>query len=427
MNARYVYLLILVLDLGYQFWISLLQEKQRKLPLPTEVSDIYSEKRYQTYLNFVSDSKKLALIKLVITTLIDVGIIFSPFYLWVSELLPNVYTNALVIISLTYVLECIVDYGFEYLSTFCIEEKYGKNKQTVASFNKDFFLNAIPSFGIVIVLLMGLIFVFEHLRVWTNNFNLNLTLVLTIVIKLVAIGFMIYVIVGNISLLILKKQYTFTPLSDGDLRTSILGLLKDSKKKVRAINVYDESKKSTSKNAFLLKFLWIREFGIADNFINENSYDELLAVLAHEVGHLNHQKNGWNYAMIGLRIVPFIAIIYLLYHVDIVFAFNAWVFDSFNIINFSYPILFIMVAVLIKPITFMLNFLSIYVTRNEEYEADQNAVKEGYGEALISTFKRLSSDELVNVNPHPIVEFLEYDHPGMYQRIKAIRSSMEQK
>ena len=427
MNARYVCLLILLLELGYQFWMSLLQEKQRKLPLPIEVSDIYSEKRYQTYLNFVSDSKKLALVKLVITTLIDVGIIFSPFYSWMSELLPNVYTNALVIISLTYILECIVDYGFEYVSTFRIEEKYGKNKQTAASFNKDFFLNAIPSYGIVIVLLMGLIFVFEHLRAWTNNFNLNLTLVLTIVIALVAIGFIIYFVVGNISLVILKKQYTFTPLPNGDLRTSILGLLKDSKKKVRAINVYDESKKSTSKNAFLLKFLWIREFGIADNFINENSYDELLAVLAHEVGHLKHAKNGWNYLMIGLRFVPFIAIIYLLYHVDIVFGFNAWVFNSFNIVNFSYPILFIMVAVLIKPITFMLNFLSVYVTRNEEYEADQNAVKEGYGEALISTFKRLSSDELVNVNPHPIVEFLEYDHPGMYRRIKAIRSSMEQK
>ena len=73
----------------------------------------------------------------------------------------------------------------------------------------------------------------------------------------------------------LKKQYEFTELGNGALRDKIEDMMKDCKKKVQKIQVYNESKKSTSKNAFLLKLLWIREFGIADNFINENSYDEL--------------------------------------------------------------------------------------------------------------------------------------------------------
>ena len=83
----------------------------------------------------------------------------------------------------------------------------------------------------------------------------------------------------------LKKQYTFIEMEENDLRRKIESMMDGCKKKVSKIQIYNESKKSTSKNAFLLKLLWIREFGIADNFMNENSENELLAVLAHEIGH----------------------------------------------------------------------------------------------------------------------------------------------
>ncbi len=75
----------------------------------------------------------------------------------------------------------------------------------------------------------------------------------------------------------------------------------------------------------------------------------------------------------------------------------------------------------------MLSIFNNYVSRKEEYEADDNAVKEGYGEALIQTFKTLSSDELVDVNPAPIIEFIEFDHPGMYNRIHHIHQQIQEK
>ena len=74
---------------------------------------------------------------------------------------------------------------------------------------------------------------------------------------------------------------------------------------------------------------------------------------------------------------------------------------------------------------FIVNVYESYRSKCEEYEADREAVKNGYGEDLIRTFKTLSSDELVNVNPHPFIEFTEYDHPGMYRRIKAIKEAEE--
>ena len=74
---------------------------------------------------------------------------------------------------------------------------------------------------------------------------------------------------------------------------------------------------------------------------------------------------------------------------------------------------------------FLVNVFESYKSKWEEYEADREAVKNGYGEVLITTFKTLSSDELVNVNPHPFIEFTQYDHPGMYRRIKAIKEAEE--
>lgn len=84
------------------------------------------------------------------------------------------------------------------------------------------------------------------------------------------------------------------------------------------------------------------------------------------------------------------------------------------------------IGMLLTPVGFLWGIFSNYRSRIEEYEADREAVKNGYGEELIGTFKRLSNDELVDVNPHPVIEFLEYDHPGMNNRIKAIHSAMQQ-
>ena len=102
---------------------------------------------------------------------------------------------------------------------------------------------------------------------------------------------------------------------------------------------------------------------------------------------------------------------------------NTWIRSSVNTSVNNYYILIAVYSACFTPLGKAIGIFNNYRSRCEEYEADREAVKNGYGEALITTFKRLSSDELVNVNPHPIIEFLEYNHPGMYQRIKAIREA----
>ena len=101
-----------------------------------------------------------------------------------------------------------------------------------------------------------------------------------------------------------------------------------------------------------------------------------------------------------------------------------YILESFNIQTLNILLVGEVIAILLKPIMLLISIFTNYVSRIEEYEADDNAVKEGYGEALIRTFKTLSSDELVDVNPAPIIEFLEFDHPGMYNRIHHIHQKM---
>ena len=199
----------------------------------------------------------------------------------------------------------------------------------------------------------------------------------------------------------------------------------DSKKKVKKIYVYDESKKTTGKNAFLLKILWHREFGIADNFMNENDERELLAVLSHEIGHLKHKKNIWNYLDYAGVAIVFLIIVYVISNPDGILMCTEWIRESFEIaVNNYYMIIMVFMAG-IRPIMFLTGLFDNYVSKMEEYEADRVAIKYGYGKELVSTFKNMSADELIDVNPHPIIEIMEYDPPGMYNRIKAIENNMK--
>ena len=209
------------------------------------------------------------------------------------------------------------------------------------------------------------------------------------------------------------------------MRDKIEVLQADSKKKVKKIYVYNESKKTSTKNAFLLKLFWHREFGIADNFINENAENELLAVLSHEIGHLKHKKNIFNFISYGIKVLLVVTVICIVANPEFILFINRWIRESFNITTNNYYLILVVFGYIIQPIGFLINIYESFRSRWEEYEADREAVANGYGKELINTFKTLSNDELINVNPHPFIEFTEYDHPGMYQRIKAINQAVQ--
>lgn len=423
-SARLFILAAMVVQQIYNMVLHHVEDIQRKKPLPEEVADIYDAERYQTYLDYTADTKKLRNKFKAISIVIECILIFSPMYAYIERIAgKNPYGVFFITYGIIWLVGIIPDIWASYEVTFGVLEKYGINKKDKKEFAKDIVLEQALDLFLMVVIMLIIIYVGEHLATWTNNYTVGYFRSFIICASVALVLFLFICIAKVLSYAVLRKQYTFTPMEDGELKDKINALQEGSKKKVKDIYVYNESKKSTTKNAFLLKIFWHREFGIADNFINENAEDELLAVLSHEVGHLKHKKDIRNFISYGIIVIFALAAVCIIADPSICLTVQEWVRESFGITSANYYLYFIVYSYFVTPIMFIVGIFNSYKSKYEEYEADREAVKNGYGEELIKTFKTLSSDELVNVNPHPFIEFAEYSHPGMYRRIKAIKEA----
>ncbi|MBR1708338.1 MAG: M48 family metallopeptidase [Clostridia bacterium] len=427
MSARAILILFPLIQVLFDRFLMCLVDEQRKKPLPPAVADVFDPERYQKFIAYKADYRKLGMAFTALGFLVEIPLILCGMYPWIEKVCNgNLYFIALLTAFIFVIPETTLSIVQQWISVFKIEEKYGMNKRTGKEFAKETVISTLFSVGVGICLTVGVIFICEHLSVWTNGFTLGWGKSFLIALSILAVGFLFFAILQLLSYFILRLQYHFIPMPEGELLDKINQLQEGSKKKVKKVNIYEESKKSTSKNAFLLKLFWHREFGIADNFMNENSERELLAVLSHEIGHLKHKKNVLNYLTYLSSVILFALVVVLIHDPAPVFALAAWIRNSFGTAQNNYTMIMNTIGMLLTPVGFLWGIFSNYRSRIEEYEADREAVKNGYGEELIGTFKRLSNDELVDVNPHPVIEFLEYDHPGMNNRIKAIHSAMQQ-
>lgn len=429
MSARLVFIILNVLDLIWSMIKARIAKIQRSKPLPEEVSDIYDKDRYQTFLNYKSDNKRIYFVSKLIQFIIDTVIILSPIYAWIENISnKNVYVIVIITVVILMLIDEIVSIPFDYYNTFVIREKYKLNKMNLKEFVKDTIVETIMQLLIVTAIMEVFTALVTEMNDFAVTYRFGYFKSFLVCLAIAAAFFVFLVIMVVIQIVSLRIQYKFTLLEEGDLRNKINDLQESSKKKVKRIYVYDESKRSVSKNAFLLKFLFYREFGIADNFLNENSERELLAVLSHEIGHLKHKKNAMDYSKYALFVLLFIGLWIILAKPDMVpqgSVFLGWINKSFNITVPNNYLVFSMILGIGRPILSLFGIFGNYRQRKEEYEADQEAVKNGYGEELIATFKRMSSDELIDINPHPLMVILYHDHPTIYQRIVAIRKAAQ--
>jgi STE24 endopeptidase len=425
-SARVFIVLMAIVTLVYRLVLVRLADVQRGKPLPSEVADVYDPDRYATYLAYVSDHKRLALLHRAIDLVVLAAIVFSPAFACFEDVADgNPYLIVLLSYGLFWLIGLVVGLAFSYYDTFYIEERYGLNRMDHGEFVHDAVIGEATSLLLTLGGYLVLTFVCVHLGGWTQGFSVSAVHSLGICCAIAAVLGLLAVAAQLVSYVAFRAHYTFTPLPDGELRTRIEALQEGSRRKVQQIYVYNESAKSTGKNAFLLKLLWHREFGIADNFLDGNSDRELLAVLSHEVGHLKHRKDVFDFIEWAAGVLAFLVVVLLVVNPAPVLSLCDWTCASFGLTTNNYYLLFQILMYLLLPLLFVGKLYGMYHSRRCEYEADREAVRNGYGRELIDTFKRMSSDELVNVNPHPVVEALEYTHPGMYHRIVAIEREME--
>jgi STE24 endopeptidase len=208
-------------------------------------------------------------------------------------------------------------------------------------------------------------------------------------------------------------------LEDGELKGAIENYAREQKFTLAGVFKMDASKRSTKSNAFFTGFGKFRRIALFDTLIQKHTTDELVSVLAHEIGHYKkkHFVKGIVLSVITTGIMFFI----LSFFIN-----NKGLFDAFKMQNLSIYASLIFFGFLYSPINLFISIFSNVISRKHEYEADNFAIiTYKKPESFISALKKLTVDNLSNLTPHPLKVFLDYSHPPVLKRIEAIREKVK--
>ncbi|MBR5179992.1 MAG: M48 family metallopeptidase [Lachnospiraceae bacterium] len=405
MNYKVIVLIILAATFLYKLFLEYLDVRSVKNPLPENVSDIYDAEKYRTWRNYKGEKSRNEIISLITGFVVEFIVMAFNVYACFSGLFPNVFFWGMFAVLLLNNLLDIFQLPIAYYDDMKIEAKYGFNRKT----KKTFWADRIKSFliSLIILTIVGAILIFFHTKLG-DWLIVAFTGVLMLIILLISFLYPIFSKIFN----------KFTPLEDGELKEKLTALLEKNGYKVRAIQVMDGSKRSTKMNAYFTGFGKMKTVVLYDTLKEAMTVDEICAVFAHEMGHGLHKDTLKSSFMsfIEVAILSFLAW-FTLKTPEI---FTAFGFDK---INYGFAIILIMSVefALIQP---LFSLVSNYFSRIHEYRADEQAVKEGYGKALIVALKKLAENNFADLSPNPIIVKLYYSHPTLSQRFEAIEKSL---
>jgi len=296
---------------------------------------------------------------------------------------------------------------FDYYETFVIEEQFGFNRTTVALWIADIVKGAALSFVIGAPLLAALLWIFETVPMaWLWGWIL-----VTVVSLLLA-----YVAPTWIMPLFNK----FEPLPDGSLRRSIEAMAKQCDFPLTEISVMDGSKRSAKSNAFFTGFGKQKRIALFDTLVAKQTEEELVGVLAHEIGHF---KKGHLIKSLVLGTVTTGVMFFLLGWMMN----NRSLFDAFGVKETSIYVSLVLFGIVMTPVNDVLAIAGNWLSRKHEFEADAFAAEVTRNPGAMSgALRKLSRDNLSNLTPHPFYVFLNYTHPPVVERVRALELSPDE-
>ncbi|PKK97386.1 MAG: peptidase M48 [Tenericutes bacterium HGW-Tenericutes-3] len=397
-------LIMFVLDLV----VSLMNYNYRKQPIPENVKHIYDQDQYTKWLDYTMENMRFGLIKKTLNTLLMLGLLVFGFFgtlegftsSWFAS--PTLQTLAYLGIIITGI--SVINIPFGYYATFVIEEKYGFNKTN----KKTFYLDIIKNFFVMTILFGSLIALISFLFV---SFATNLWLfVLTAWAALVMVIILMFVLNTKVFVKVFNK---LSPLPEGELRDKIEALALKVGFKVKAISIMDASKRTTKLNAFFSGLGKTREVVLFDTLVEKLTDDEILSVLAHELGHAMHKD--------APRMILERAVIFGIYAVILGLVMqSASLATAFGLSGIHLGFGLILFSILIEPLDFVLGIPMNYLSRKAEYAADAFSAKYVEKKHMISALQILIKENYSNLNPHPLFILLHYSHPAASNRIGAL-------
>ena len=410
MNFYLIFILAILIG-GYllELIIDTLNVRHVKTELPREFEGAYDAEKYRKSQEYLKENTRFGLITdSVMTPLTIAFILFGGFNI-VDQFargfgLGHIPTG-LVFAGLLMLASQIINLPFSIYDTFVIEEKYGFNKTRP----KTFVLDILKGWGLAVVIgapLFSLVlWFFEKTGPWAWAYCW----------AAVSIFQLFFMFIAPVVILPLFNK--FTRLEEGGLKEAVEGYARDRDFKMKGVFTMDGSRRSTKSNAFFTGFGRFRRIVLFDTLIEKHKVEELVSILAHEMGHY---KKGHILKSLLISILT----MGLMFFILSLFINNRELFDAFKMKETSIYGSLLFFGFLYGPIEMILSIFGNMLSRKHEFEADVYAVKT-YGRPMffIEALKKLSIDNLSNLTPHPLKVFLSYSHPPVLDRIRAIRKN----
>ena len=374
--------------------------------IPDHFKKAYDKKKYAKSQEYLKTKTKFSLV----SSTFSIVLIFLVIHLGIFGVLNdfvNLQTNHFILqglffIAIIYIFQDIISLPFSLYSTFVIEEKFGFNKTTFGLFISD----KIKGYAIFIVIGSIIITPILYLFHEYENFGWLIAWSLLTLFMIAVQPLFIHVISPMFN--------KFTPLEDGELRTAIEKYTTQVDFPLARIDIMDGSKRSAHSNAYFSGFGKSRRIAIFDTLVEKHTNDEIVSVVAHEVGHykLKHIIHGTIIGIIETGIMLFV----------FNFVMNDYaLFRVFGVDNLSVHAGLIFFSMLYAPVTMITSVISNAISRKNEFEADYYSLQTTKNkEALTSMLVGLAANNLSHLTPHPFKVFLSYSHPPTIDRIKAI-------
>ena len=406
-----IYLWIILAALLVDYFLHTLSRfldlKNLSTNLPDEFINHYSPEEYARSQKYLSENTRFSYFTssfdlMVLLLVIFLGI-FNILDLWIRDFGFSPLISGLIFFGVLFFMQDIISTPFSLYRTFVIEEKFGFNKTTPQTYIMD----KLKSY--MLLLIFGTL-VLSLILYFFESFGDIAWLYAWMVVS----AFL--VLVQPLFTLVIAPMFnTFTPLDDGELKDKINQFARQVNFPISRIDVMDGSRRSSKANAYFSGLGKNKRIALFDTLIEKHSVDELVSIIAHEVGHYKKKHNikGIVLGVIQTGIMFFMLSIFLN---------NSQLFEAFRMDNLSVYASLVFFSILYSPIELIMSFAGNAISRKHEFEADAFARKSiGTGEHLIEGLKKLTVTNLGNLTPHPLTVWLSYSHPPVLNRITSLR------
>lgn len=408
----WIIIAILVLDFALEWYLDYLNNSQVSEALPDEVKDLYDAEAYKKQQQYFLANKKFGMVSGLFSFVIMMLMFFLFGFAFVDNIARGFSENSIVIalifFGILYFANEVLNIPFGIYHTFKIEERFGFNKMTPALFAAD----TVKGWLLTVLLGGG---VLALLMLIYNETGTYFWLIAWAVMSGISIFMLMFY--SNLIVPLFNKQ---TPLEEGELRTAIQEFCKKVDFGLDDLYVIDGSKRTTKANAYFTGLGSKKRIVLYDTLMNTLTTEEIVAVLAHEIGHYKHKHT------LLMLLISILNTGFMLFLLSLALGTpetgNVHLAEALGSQYPSFHLGVIVFGILYTPISTLLGVGLNVISRRNEFQADSFAKENGLGEELGEALKKLSVSTLSNLNPHKAYVFFHYSHPTLIQRIRNLKN-----